>query len=174
MSNLRLHAYSSKVSQCDEPQKVYGVDDQPEFMENIQENITISRDLTLDVTDLPFPSTLNTCGKIEIVFVLTNSAQSRIYDTRSRSVQIDCQKMGNIGDVKIDVISGSPSTSIPIAQVGDRNPFGINATVKVSIGSCGAPQTMACLYCGFDDNVVGVDNETWNQWQTQEVIKAQV
>ena len=168
MSNLRLHAYSSKVSQCDEPQKVYGIGDQPEFMETIQENITIGGDLTLDVTDLPFPST--SCGNIQIVFVLTNSAQSQIYDTRSRSVQIDCQKMGNIGDVKIDVINGSPSTNIPIVQVGDRNPFGINATVKVSLGSCVAPQTMACLYCGFNDNVVGVDNETWNQWQTQEVI----
>ena len=136
-------------------------------MEPVQQNITIGTDLTLDVTDLPFRSISNTCGKVQIVFVLTNADLSRIYDTRSRSVQIDCKKSEDLGDVKIEI---EGSTSIPMVNVGDRNPFGVNARAKVSLGNCIAPQTMACLYCGFDGNMVGVDNETWYQWLTQEVI----
>ena len=163
----------SKVTECDEPDKLNGTGDMPSFMEKIREDLGINEDLTVDVADLKFPNSVAqgvTCGNVQVVFVLTGESKSMIYDTKSRQVNIDCQKLANIGDVKIDVTYGSYDVrSIPTVEVGDRNPFGITSTVKVSFGNCGIPKTLACLYCGFNDNGAGVDTETWSQWQTQEV-----
>ena len=162
----------SKVTECDEPEKLNDTGDMPAFMETIKEDVDINEDLTVDVADVNFPNSVAqgmACGNIQVIFVLTGESKSMIYDTKSRQVNVDCQTTANIGDVKLEATYGSPSI-IPTVEVGDRNPFGVGSTVKVSFGNCGIPKTLACLYCGFDHNGVGVDNETWSQWQTPEVI----
>ena len=70
-------------------------------------------------------------------------------------------------DVRLNVTY--TSTNITTVEVGQSNPFPDGSEVIIEYGGCHVPKTMSCLYCGFDDGQVGVDEETWNTWQTIEV-----
>ena len=107
------------------------------------------------------------CGDVRVVFVLTDTQQSNIYDTTSLKINVACPSSTDIGDPSLNVTYGY--NNIPTVQVGDRNPFGSDSEVMVDYGKCAMPKTMACLYCGFDDDKVGVDDATWALWQTKEV-----
>ena len=140
-------------------------------MHMIQTNIPVNEDLTIDVSDIPFPNNSTSCGNNQVVFVLASSIDSQIYDRRSHPIHVHCNE-GNKGDVKIYLNNAAQGEllNIPNVQIGDPNPFGVDTSVRFSSGNCANPQAMACLYCGFDGHKIGVDNETWFQWQTMEVI----
>ena len=70
-------------------------------------------------------------------------------------------------DVKLDVKYGS--SEAPVVQVGDENPFGTDSEINVDVGSCYLPKTMACMYCGFEDGNVGLDEDMWDAISTIEV-----
>jgi len=103
------------------------------------------------------------------VFVLASSIDNIVFDRQSHPVKIVCE--GNIPDVKIELNNAAQGEvlNIPSVQIGDQNPFGVDTSVKISSGECHTAHAMACLYCGFDGNNVGIDNQTWYQWQTMEV-----
>ena len=82
-------------------------------------------------------------------------------------INVECHSNENQGDIKIT--TSYTSTEIPVVEVGDENPFGQGSQVTVDYGRCLWPKAMACLYCGFDEGRVGVDDETWDTWQTIEV-----
>ena len=175
VESLRVHVYISKIPECNEPEKVYNEsnnDDFPSFMGVMLTNDPVKDDLTVDVTDLVISNAFKFCGSNKIVYVLASSDGKQLYDSTSQSVRIDCQERGMGGDVKIELgndIQGE-LLNIPNVQIGDRNPFGDETSVKISSASCLDLKPMACLYCGFDGNRVGVDNQTWYQWQTMEVM----
>ena len=165
VENLVVNAYLSKIQECDEPDPA----EIPPFMEIIQEDIAVNDDLTIDVSGIAFPGNEASCGNHQIVFILTSSIDKQVFDRRSRPVKINCES--NVADVKIELGNAAQGEvlNVPDVEVGDQNPFGYETSVKVSSGTCLNAQTMACLYCGFDGNSVGVDNQTWYQWQTMEV-----
>ena len=138
-------------------------------MEIIQEDIAVNDDLTIDMSDVDFPDKVSSCGNHKIVFVLASSIDKQVFDRRSHPVKIDCGK--NVADIKIELGNAAQGEvlNIPNVKVGDQNPFGYETSVKLSSGTCLNAQTMACLYCGFDGNSVGVDNQTWYQWQSMGV-----
>ena len=166
-----VHAYLSKIPECNEPEKVYDAVETPPFMHMIQANIPVNEDLTIDVSDIQFSNNATSCGSNQIVFVLASSIDSHIYDRRSHQIQVNCNE-GNKGDVRIYLSNAAQAYSAHGSnlQIGNPNPFGVDTSVRFSSGTCTNPQTMACLYCGFDGQKIGVDNETWYQWKSVEVI----
>ena len=157
----------SKVGECDEPDNLAEL---PTFMEIMQTGVTIKADLTADLTAIAFPTGVadgTTCGNVRILFVLTDSQKSTIYDTTSLQIIVACPSSRDVGYVNLSVTYGY--SNIPTVQVGDRNPFGSDSAVRVDYVNCARPKSMACLYCGFDDDKVGVDDNTWARWQTKEV-----
>ena len=92
----------------------------------------------------------------------------KVYGTKSLQINVTCLSNDNLEDTSLNAVYGSED--IPEVEVGDENPFGVESEVIVNYGSCHSPKTMACMYCGFDDGMVGVDEDSWNMWQTIEVI----
>ena len=135
-------------------------------------DVMIGTNLTSDISDLEFPSDYleqKKCGNIRIIFVIKEIAGSsgRIHGTKSIQINITCPSNDNLEDTSIQAIY--ESEEIPDVEVGDTNPFGLGSNVIMNYGSCHSPKTMACMYCGFEDGIVGVDDDSWNLWQTIEV-----
>ena len=163
----------SKVSECDEPTDISS--SIPAYMEKMEipsGHATISDNLTSDVSEFEFPSDVTegkVCGIVRVIFVLKDDSGSEeiLYGTKSVQLNITCPSNENMEDVRLLV--NYSSTDIPTVEVGDRNPFGAGSEVIVDFGGCLMPKTFGCLYCGFDEGQVGVDDETWDTWQTVEV-----
>ena len=169
-----MEAYVSKVSECDIVQ-----DDStsvPDFMQQMvapSGDPNIRSNLTSDVSELEFPSDIaegRMCGNLRIIFIVKEDARNsqKVYGTKSLQINVTCLSNDNLEDTSLNAVYGSED--IPEVEVGDENPFGVESEVIVNYGSCHSPKTMACMYCGFDDGMVGVDEDSWNMWQTIEVI----
>ena len=173
VSNLKVEAYLAKVSECDDNHD--DVTLLPQLMEqmtNPSGDTTISSNLTADISEIEFPSDVaegKICGNVRIIFMIKGNTRNspRIYGTKSVQINITCPSNDNLDDTSIQAIYGSEE--IPDVNVGDTNPFGNETDIIVSYGSCKSPKTMACMYCGFEDGLVGVDDDSWNLWQTIEV-----
>ena len=163
----------SSVSECDEPTEL---DTLPEYLQQLTTDtdsfVIINDNLTSDLSNFVFPSDVSQgkiCGNIRVILALkaTSSREPNIHATKSMQINVKCHSNENQGDVRIT--TSYTSTEIPVVEVGDENPFGQGSQVTVDYGNCHAPKAMACLYCGFDEGRVGVDDETWDTWQTVEV-----
>ena len=163
----------SSISECDEPTEL---DPIPEYLQQLTTDtgsfVIINDNLTSDLSNFMFPSDVSEgkiCGNIRVILALkaTSSRESNIHATTSMQINVKCHSNENQGDIKIT--TSYTSTEIPVVEVGDENPFGQGSQVIVDYGSCRWPKAMACLYCGFDEGRVGVDDETWDTWQTVEV-----
>ena len=172
MINLRVKAALSKVTECDFPEMPENNGEVPPFMVMLQGDAGITNELTADVSKLVLPDAVDKgdiCGPLKIVFALWNNSNSQAgkfvqsQKTASIPVHIECEA----GDVKLEATYGS--SDVPSIEVGAKNPFGAGSSVKVDYGSCYMPKTMACLYCGFDDGKVGIEDSTWNAWTTIQV-----
>ena len=135
-------------------------------------DVMIGSNLTSDVSNLEFPSDYaeqKRCGNIRIIFVIKEivGSSERIHGTKSIQINITCPSNDNLDDTSIHAIY--ESEEIPDVEVGDINPFGPGSHVIMNYGNCYSPKTMACMYCGFEDGIVGVDDDSWNLWQTIEV-----
>ena len=135
-------------------------------------DVMIGNNLTSDLSNLEFPSAYaeqKRCGNVRIIFMIKEIARSseRIHGTKSIQINITCPSTDNLDDTSIQAIY--ESEEIPDVEVGDTNPFGLGSNVIMNYGSCHSPKTMACMYCGFEDGIVGVDDDSWNLWQTIEV-----
>ena len=163
----------SSISECDEPTEL---DPIPEYLQQLTTDtgsfVIINENLTSDLSNFMFPSDVSEgkiCGNIRVILALkaTSSRESNIHATKSMQINVKCHSNENQGDIKIT--TSYTSTEIPVVEVGDENPFGQGSQVTVDYGSCHWPKAMSCLYCGFDEGRVGVDDETWDTWQTIEV-----
>ena len=163
----------SSISECDEPTQL---DTLPEYLQQLTTDtdsfVIINDNLTSDLSNFMFPPDVSEgkiCGNIRVILALkaTSSGETNIHGTKSMQINVNCHSNENQGDVKIT--TSYTSSDIPVVEVGDENPFGQGSQVTVDYGNCHSPKAMACLYCGFDDGSVGVDDETWDTWQTIEV-----
>ena len=163
----------SSISECDEPTEL---DTLPEYLHQLTTDtggfVIINDNLTADLSNFVFPPDVSEgkiCGNVRVVLALksTSSGITNIHGTKSLQINVKCHSNENQGDIKIT--ASYSSTEIPVVEVGDENPFGQGSQVTVDYGNCYSPKAMACLYCGFDEGRVGVDDETWDTWQTIEV-----
>ena len=168
---MKINAAVARVSECDELSKL-----SEEAIKSDIGSAPVNDDLSVDLSELDFPSDVNsaqTCGQIRVMFWATNNDGVLIEDQETTSIQVNvkCQSLESVKDVKLDVIYGTEE--IPVIEPGDKNPFGETSQVKVDIGDCYMPKTVACLYCGFDfdSGRVGLDDETWDAISTIEVDK---
>ena len=170
---MKVEAYISQVSECDDVQE--DETSLPEFMQQMTApsgDPSIGNNLTSDVSELEFPSHVaegRTCGNVRIIFVVKDNTRNspKIHGRKSIQINITCASNANLQDTSIQAIYGSDD--IPNVEVGDTNPFGAESSVMVNYGSCHSPKSFACMYCGFEDGQVGVDDDSWNMWQTIEV-----
>ena len=170
-SDMKIIAAVTRVSECDEVSKL-----SEEAIKSDIGSAPVNDDLSVDLSDLDFPSDVSsakTCGPIRVMFWATNNDGDLIegQETTSIQVNIKCNSLESVKDVKLDVIYGTEE--IPVIEPGDKNPFGEISQVTVDTGDCYMPKTVACLYCGFDfDNgTVGLDNDTWDAISTIQVYK---
>ena len=182
VENLKLQAYMSKVTECDALGDLNTIPDYMEEMPIKSGYATINNDLTSDVSDFEFPSEVaenQVYGNVRIIFVVVDDSGNQVYGTKSLQVKIESHSNASMGDVKLNVTYGSEqvngtTSEVPLVEVGDLNPFGIGSNVTIDYGSCYSPKTIACLYCGFDDGDVGVDEDTWNTWQSVQVFEKNI
>ena len=171
VTNYGISASILSVTECDDPtnNNASGA-----FSFPLEGRGTISNDLTADVKDLGLQSLSSLCSwkfisnKVRIVFMMLDENGKIVEGQTTTSIQadIDCASF-EVRDVKLDVKYGS--SEAPVVQVGDENPFGTDSEINVDVGSCYLPKTMACMYCGFEDGAVGLDEDMWDAISTIEV-----
>ena len=166
---MKINAAVARVSECDELSKP-----SEEAIKSDIGSAPVNDDLSVDLSELDFPSDVNsaqTCGPIRVMFWATNNDGDLIegQETTSIQVNIKCNSLESVKDVKLGVIYGTEE--IPVIEPGDKNPFGEKSQVKVDTGDCYMPKIVACLYCGFefDSGKVGLDDDTWDAISTIQV-----